>query len=93
MFFKKKIKIVFSKTVWKNNREKRSLMVDDLIQQKILLNKTREEVLDILGFEFNDANSNIWTYYIAVKRFFFSSKKYLSVFFDKEGLVHKTTYQ
>ena len=93
MFFFKKNKIKFNQCIWLNIREKRKLMIDDLIHQKILLNKSKNEILNLLGFEFNDSNSNIWTYYINEKWIFFNSKKYLSIFFDKEGLVYKINYK
>ena len=67
-------------------------MVDDLIQQNLLLTLNKKDVLDLLGFEFNDSNSNIWTYYIGKKGWLFSSKKYLSIFFDRDGFVYKTKY-
>ena len=92
MFFKGNKKIKFSDCLWQHVREKRRMMVDDLVKQKILLNLNKQEVLDLLGFEFNDSNSNTWTYYIDRRRFVFSSKRYLSIFFDNKGLVYKTTF-
>lgn len=41
--------IDFNSTVWKSDLEKRSEMIDDLINSKILLDKTTEEVFTQLG--------------------------------------------
>lgn len=89
-FFKKKSKREFNQFLWINFREKRIEMVDDLIQQGLLLQMTKKEVINFLGFEFNDNYSNIWTYFLGRKGFFiFSKRKSLIIYFDKQGLVYQ----
>ena len=47
----------------------------------------KNEVIKILGDEYNDANSSKWFYYIGKKNILF--KKYLYIHFDKFGKVSK----
>lgn len=93
MFLKKNKNLKFSKCIWLNLREKRKFVVKDLMQRELLLNMTKKEVIDFLGFEFNDSNSNIWTYFVGKKYYvFFAKRRFLTIFFDKQGLVYKTKY-
>lgn len=39
----------FDKEVWKNNPLSRYQMVDDLIESQLLIEKTKEEVIELLG--------------------------------------------
>jgi hypothetical protein len=47
----------------------------------------KNELIKILGDEYNDANSSRWFYFIGKKNFLF--KKYLYIHFDKFGKVCK----
>ena len=82
--------IEFNKENWLLNREKRYTMISSIINKKLAIGLTKEEIIDFLGFEFNDIHSNIWTYFIG-KRFFFSTKKKLFIYFNDAGKVYKLT--
>jgi hypothetical protein len=93
MLLKEKKKSRFNRYDWLNFSGKRIDMVADLDQRELLLNLTKKEVVNFLGYEINDAHSNIWSYYIGHKiLFFFPQKKHLYIHFDNKGLVYKTEY-
>ena len=52
----------FDKTKWDTDKEKRYEMSDDIIKSKMLIGKTKQEVLQILGDEGNSIESNNWYY-------------------------------
>lgn len=79
----------FDKQKWLICREQRVLMVDAIIKSRILVGMTKTEVLQLLGFEFNDINSNTWTYYIGKKRRIFLVNCFLYIYFDAAGKVFK----
>ena len=54
----------FTSVLWENKPEKRYELVDSLIKKEILIGLTKFEVIDTLGYEFNDMNSNKWVYLI-----------------------------
>ena len=78
----------FHVQLWNDFIEYRYLYVNDLIKTQVLLNKSKVEVRDFLGDEFNDPNSDQWVYYIG-KRFRFEKKSQLYVLFDDEDKVFK----
>lgn len=93
MFLNNNLKFtVFNKCLWLNLREKRLSIVNDLIQSEKVLNLTKQKVIDLLGFEFNDIHSNVWTYYLG-RRYpvVFSKKKYLYIYFNEEEKAFKVT--
>ncbi|WP_086029336.1 hypothetical protein [Tenacibaculum holothuriorum] len=78
----------FNKKKWLVNREERYLYVKDLIKSKHLMGLTKIEVIDFLGYEFNDMNSNKWTYFIGrTPDFFRIRKRKLLIYFSKENKV------
>lgn len=81
--------IAFNKNLWLQNRENRMYMATSIINNKLIDAYTKDEVRAVLGFEFNDLYSNIWSYYLGKKRGFFSSKQYLFVYFNDAGRVFK----
>lgn len=90
MFFKSKFKkIEFDKDLWLNNREQRAYMIASIINNNLINGLTKKEVIDILGFEFNDKNTKIWTYYVGKQNRLFSCKRYLYVYFDGFDRVFK----
>ncbi len=82
-------KLEFDKQIWLQNREQRIYMISSLIKNKALNSLTKDEVLELLGFEFNDKNSDIWSYYIGTRRRIFSFRYYLIIYFDGLGRVYK----
>ncbi|MCL7753309.1 hypothetical protein [Polaribacter sp. Z022] len=64
-------------------------MVDSIIEHKLLDGLLKTEVLQLLGFEFNDINSDTWTYYIGKRRRIFLFKCYLYIKFDTSDKVIK----
>lgn len=90
MFFKKRLDIKFDKQLWLMNREKRYLMVKDIVKQGVLANLNKEEVVNLLGFEFNDENSKTWSYYLGTKQVcFIEKKKFIYIYFNEKDLVAK----
>jgi hypothetical protein len=81
-------KKTFNKLLWAEQREERKQMISSLINSEILIGLTKTEVLEILGFEFNDANSDTWSYYIGTKTFF-SFKMHLFLYFNAQGKVFR----
>ena len=58
----------FDKEVWKTEVETRYELTDDLIDNKKLIGKTKEEIIELLGQEGVSMDSSLWTYYIGFKR-------------------------
>ena len=77
----------FNKHDWLEKRKNRKYMVNSLKNSKLLIGLMKNEVIKILGDEYNDANSSRWFYFIGKKNFLF--KKYLYIHFDKFGKVCK----
>jgi len=57
----------FDKELWMRDREHRYRIVKKMIKNKILLGLSKNEVVAVLGDEFNDVYSNKWAYYIGSK--------------------------
>ncbi len=57
----------FDKQVWTNDVEKRFQLSDNIIDSEMLINKTKEEVIDILGQENNELDNDRWIYYLGFK--------------------------
>ncbi len=52
----------FDKRGWSENKEERYQYAEDIINSKILIGKTKKEVIGILGDENNPADSDEWYY-------------------------------
>jgi len=75
----------FTEEDWKAGAGRRHEMVDDLLDSKILLKKTKEEVLTILGepSESNGKNQNLFIYYLGVPHTFSEPKaEQLLIYFE-----------
>lgn len=78
----------FDKEKWLENRDQRYYYIKDLIHNNWLNNLSKLEVIDLLGYEFNDMNSNEWTYYVGrIPGFLRIKKKKLYIYFNKEDEV------
>ncbi len=90
MFFNKKN--TFDDKVWFSKREARFHCVNDLISRKLIIGLSKDEVLHFLGDEFNDLNSDKWSFYLGYKHRFINLKRYnLIVYFNKNGLVYNVS--
>lgn len=88
MLARKSYKINFDETVWKEERDQRKYMIHELETTRSLIGCTKREVIQKLGDEFNDDNSDRWTYYIGTKNVF-GSKMYLVIYFGTNKTVFK----
>lgn len=84
--------IEFDRTIWMNNPRIRAYMVSSIIHDKLIIGLSKEEVVNFLGFEFNDKHSDKWTYYIEKKSFFYFKKK-LYIHFDDFDKVLEVIYK
>jgi hypothetical protein len=57
----------FDKEQWKTDLEKRYKLTDDLIDNRKLIGKTKEEIKELLGQEDVSLDGSRWTYYIGFK--------------------------
>ena len=90
MMLKKRLhKKSFKGALWAEQRDDRKYMVSSLESANLLIGLGKREVLEMLGDEFNDINSDVWSYYIGTKTFF-SYKIFLYIYFNTEGKVFKT---
>ena len=88
IMFKKTKHIAFNKELWISNRERRFTMINYILEHQLTIGFDKKEIIALLGFEFNDIHSNIWTYYIGHK-YFFSRKRKLYIYFNNLGKVYK----
>ena len=54
--------IIFDKTKWDTDKDKRYEMSDEIIKSKMLIGKTKQEVIKRLGNGGNDLDNNDWYY-------------------------------
>jgi hypothetical protein len=66
VLFPKEKKFDFSKEKWDSSKELRFEMRNDLVDSKMLENKTKEEVVRILGQPDNGDTTDYWTYDLGV---------------------------
>lgn len=57
----------FNTEKWNSDADKRYEMTDDLIESKILMGKTKQDVVNFLGQAEADFNNSQWSYYIGFK--------------------------
>lgn len=57
----------FDKEKWVANKEKRYELSDDIIDNRILIGKTKSEVRQLLGNEGNTNESDYWHYYLGFR--------------------------
>ncbi|WP_369998421.1 hypothetical protein [Winogradskyella sp.] len=83
----------FDKEQWRSNPQQRYKMADDLIESQLLIGKTKEEVISILGYSSNtiESSQEILTYSLGKQPSFFETKKeYLLIIFI-DGRVKEVT--
>jgi len=79
----------FDESVWRLNKENRYEMTDDLIDRKLLIGKTKEEVKRILGQDYFKYSVDHWAYDVSfVPSLGGIDPDVLDVFF-KNGKVEK----
>lgn len=57
-------KTEFNKKVWHENKEERFKMSNDIIESNMLIGKTKQEVIEILGSDFYKYSENHIGYYL-----------------------------
>ncbi len=57
----------FNKQKWESDTEKRYELSEDLIESKILIGKTKKEVIEILGEPDGWKEDDYWSYYLGFK--------------------------
>jgi hypothetical protein len=79
----------FDKQEWETNIEERYKMSQDIMESKILIGKTKEEIIELLGKDFHTYNQNHIAYSIGfVPGLFSMDPDVLDIYF-KNGKVTK----
>ncbi|MFN8277382.1 MAG: hypothetical protein U0T84_07865 [Chitinophagales bacterium] len=60
-------KYPFDQQKWMRDKEKRYELSDDIIEHQILIGKTKQEVVALLGREENFDKSDNWSYYLGYR--------------------------
>ncbi|MEN8745700.1 MAG: hypothetical protein ABF302_04445 [Polaribacter sp.] len=90
MIFRRRLfKHRFHRLDWIKIPDQRKYMVDYIERKKLLIGLTKEAVIEKLGDELNDPNSNLWSYYVGIDTVL-STKSYFFIYFNKEGVVYQT---
>ena len=78
----------FNKVGWDRNEEKRYIYHDDILESKMLVGKTKAEVIRLLGKEEQDGlDSNRWSYYLGFRPGYVVANTFVIEF--KNGQVKK----
>lgn len=77
----------FDKEKWKTDPEKRYELTKDLINSKILIGKTKAEVIQVLGIEDNEDRIDNWSYYVGFKPMIVNIDPDVLEIFFKNGKV------
>ena len=78
----------FDKQKWETNIEERYTMSENIIKSKILIEKTKEEVIELLGNEYRDYGENHIGYYLGfVPRMITIDPDVLDVYFENGKVV------
>jgi amino acid transporter len=80
----------FDKTKWETDIERRYEMTDDLVKNRKLIGKTKEEIKELLGQEGVSFDGSRWTYYIGFKPSLFGIDPDVLEIEFKEGKVSKS---
>lgn len=79
----------FTKSDWMEDREKRFELYDDLVHKRLLQNKTKEEMINLLGSPFLSKDS-VFYYYLGLKPGLFAvDPEFLIIEFDT---IHSTKF-
>ncbi len=80
-------KYSFDKNKWMNDKEERYELSGDLIKSKMLLGKTKQEVIQLLGDEGKTNDENTWNYKLGFRPELFNiDPDYLEIEF-KDNMV------
>ena len=77
----------FSKEKWDNNIEKRYVMSKDIMKNKILIGKTKDEVIELLGDGFREHNEKHISYYLGYLPGMSLDPDILEIFFENDRVV------
>jgi uncharacterized membrane protein len=78
----------FSKQKWETNIEERYTMSKNIIKSEILIGKTKEEVIELLGNEYTNYSEDHMGYYLGfVPRLFNIDPDYLDIYFENGKVV------
>lgn len=84
----------FNQTEWNSNIEERYRMSEDIIESKMLIGKTQEEVIEILGADFSSKNESRITYELGyVPGLFKIDPDYLMIKLENGIVVSVTQYE
>ncbi|OZI08191.1 hypothetical protein BWI93_10590 [Siphonobacter sp. BAB-5385] len=79
-------KHAFTENRWATEKETRYQMEDDLINSRLLVGKTKAEVVQIVGLEGNELKSDSWRYFMGKKPGFTFESSQIEVNY-KDGKV------
>ena len=78
----------FDKQKWETNIEERYTMSENIIKSEILIGKTKEEVIELLGNEYSNYGENHIGYYLGfVPRMFNIDPDILDIYFENGKVV------
>lgn len=78
----------FDPVVWQQKVEERFRMSEDIVESKMLIGKTREEVIEILGPGYSDYTPSHIGYYLGYKPALFNiDPDYLDIYFENGRVV------
>ena len=84
----------FNQEEWKHNEYERYRMTEDIIENQILLGKTKNEIIELLGNDYNICNENEITYFIGqVPGLFNIDPSVLSIHFKNGKVIKVTQYE
>lgn len=78
----------FNKQEWETNIEERYTMSKNIIKSEMLLGKTKDEVIDLLGNEYLDYSDNHIGYYLGfVPKLLNIDPDYLGIYFENGKVI------
>lgn len=86
-FLRKNIN-AFDSDLWKDDEQKRNILAKYLMKSNMLMGKTRDEVINLLGQEGNYFPFERWTYYIGNG---ILGSRYMVLYFKEDKVVKVLT--
>ena len=84
----------FDQTEWKTNAEERYKMSEDIIESKMLIGKTKEEIIELLGNDFYSDSENHIGYELGfVPGLFNIDPDILDIYFKNEKVIKVEQHQ
>ncbi|WP_299890355.1 hypothetical protein [uncultured Lacinutrix sp.] len=80
----------FDKNTWQTDPLTRYKMVDDIIEKRVFIGKTKQEIISLLGepYEIKSSESNYFIYKVGTPPSFFKTKKqFLLIVFNNQEVV------